>query len=159
MTAERARGASSMPTSTAKRQATRVMLMDNLAKRLREDADQIDVAISPELDDRIYASLQGIRQEADQSVGASRRPASFWWASSLTGVAAALVLVTIVNLQGSEPEIAVTEPPVQQFSIPQFNWKPKPAMLTETLEQELEDIQSDLKKAEQAVKEDFDEIM
>jgi len=148
-----------MLTSTAKWEATRVMLMDNLAKRLREDADLIEVAVSPELDERIYASLQGARQEASQSVATTRRPASFWWASSFTGVAAALVLVAIVNMQGSGPEIAVTEPPVQQFSIPRFNWKPKTAMLTESLEQELEDIQSDLKKAEQAVKEDFDEIM
>ena len=133
--------------------------MDNLAKRLREDADQIEVAVSPELDGRIYASLQGVRQEASQPVATANRPAAFWWASSLTGVAAAVAIVAIVNLQESEPEIAATEPPVQQFSIPRFNWKPKTAMLTETLEQELEDIQSDLKKAEQAVKEDFDAIM
>jgi hypothetical protein len=133
--------------------------MDNLAKRLHDDAEQIEVAVSPELDGRIAASLQGVQQEAGKSVAAGRRPASFWWASSITGVAAALAFVAIVNLTGSEPEIAVTEPPVQQFSIPQFNWKPKTAMLTQTLEQELEDIQSDLKKAEQAVKEDFDEIM
>jgi len=133
--------------------------MDNLAKRLREDADQIEVAVSPELDSRINASLQGVRQEASQPIATARRPAAFWWASSLTGVAAALAIVVIVNLQESEPEITVTEPAVQQFSIPRFNWKPKTAMLTETLEQELEDIQSDLKKAEQAVKDDLDEIM
>jgi len=132
--------------------------MDKLAKRLRGDADQIDVVISPELDDRIRASIEGVKQDSSAPT-ADRRPASFWWASSLTGVAATLAVIGIVNLTGPEPETATTEPPAPSFAMPQFDWKPQTAMLTETLEQELEDIQSDLKKAEQAVKEDFDEVL
>jgi hypothetical protein len=133
--------------------------MDKLAKRLRDDADQIEVLVSPELDDRLRASVQGIKQEARAEKAATSRPASFWWASSLTGVAATLAVISIVNLTGPEPEIAITEPPAQAFSMPKFDWKPQPAMLTEILEEELENIQSDLKKAEQAVKEDFDEVL
>lgn len=132
--------------------------MDKLAKRLREDADQIEVQISPQLENRIQASLQGVRQEGEPPA-TSRPSASFWWASSLTGVAATLAIVAFVNFAGPEPEIGVTEPPLQQFTIPRFDWKPKTAMLTETLDQELVDIQSDFKKAEQTVRDDIDEIM
>ena len=132
--------------------------MDKLAKRLREDADQIEVLISPELDNRIRASLQSISQEGG-STAKNRQSTSFWWASSLTGVAATLAIVAVVNLSEPEPEVGITEPPQQTFSIPQFDWKPKRAMLTETLDQELVDIQSDLKKAEQTVRDDLDEIM
>jgi hypothetical protein len=133
--------------------------MDKLAKRLRDDAGQIDVVISAELDARIRASLEGAKQEARVSASGVRRPAAFWWASSLTGVTAAIVVVVIVNLNRPEPGIAITEPPMQAFTVPQFEWKPKTAMLTETLEKELEDIQSDLKKAEQVVKEDIEDIL
>jgi len=132
--------------------------MDKLAKRLRDDADQIDVLISPQLENRIEASLRGISQDG-VAPAKSRQTASFWWASSLTGVAATLAVISIVNLTGPEPEIAITEPPAQAFSMPQFEWKSQPAILTETLEEELENIQSDLKKAEQAVKEDFEDVL
>ncbi|MGI9272638.1 MAG: hypothetical protein ACR2QT_12740 [Woeseiaceae bacterium] len=132
--------------------------MDKLANRLRRDADQIEVVVSPELDDRIRASIEGATQDR-AAVKPNQRPTSFWWASSLTGVAATLAVIGVINLSGPEPEIPTTEPPVPSFAMPQFDWKPKTAMLTETLEQELQDIQSDLKKAEQAVKEDFDEVL
>ena len=132
--------------------------MDKLAKRLREDADQIEVLISPQLENRIEASLRSVSQDG-AAPARSRQSASFWWASSLTGVAATLAIVAVVNLSGPEPEIAITEPPQQVFSVPQFDWKPKPAMLTQTLEQELVDLQSDLKKAEQTVRDDIDDIM
>jgi hypothetical protein len=132
--------------------------MDKLAKRLREDADQIEVLISPQLENRIEASLRSVSQDGAAPTK-SRQSASFWWASSLTGVAATLAIVAVVNLSGPEPEVGITEPPQQAFSVPQFDWKTKPAMLTQTLEQELVDLQSDLKKAEQTVRDDIDEIM
>jgi hypothetical protein len=132
--------------------------MDKLAKRLRDDADQIEVMISAELESRIDASLRSVSQDV-AAPAKSRQSASFWWASSLTGVAATLAIVAVVNLSESGPEVGITEPPQQAFSVPQFDWKLKPAMLTETLEQELVDIQSDLKKAEQTVRDDINEIM
>jgi hypothetical protein len=132
--------------------------MDKLAKRLREDADQIEVMISPQLENRIEASLHSASQDGAAPVK-SRQSASFWWASSLTGVAATFAIIAVVNLSKPEPEIGITEPPPQAFSVPQFDWKPKTAMLTQTLEQELVDIQSDLKKAEQTVRDDIDDIM
>jgi hypothetical protein len=132
--------------------------MDKLAKRLREDADQIEVRISPELENRIEASLRSVDQDG-AAHAKSRQSASFWWASSLTGVAATLVIIAVVNLSKPAPEVGITEPPQQAISVPQFDWKPKTAMLTQTLEQELVDLQSDFKKAEQTVRDDIDEIM
>jgi hypothetical protein len=134
--------------------------MDKLAKRLRDDAEQIEVRISPQLENRIDASLRSVSQDG-AAPAKSRQSASFWWASSLTGVAATLAIVAVVNLSKPEPEpaVGITEPPPQAFSVPQFDWKPKTAMLTQTLEQELVDLQSDLKKAEQTVRDDIDDIM
>jgi hypothetical protein len=132
--------------------------MDKLAQQLREDSDNIKVEISPELDARIRASLEGVRQEARRPPAGRTRTASFWWGSSLTGIAAAVAVISVINLSDFRTEPAVTQPPPQQFAMPKFAWKPKAAILTETLEQELDDIQSDLKKAEQVIKKDLDEI-
>ena len=57
--------------------------------------------ITPELDDRIRASLHSATQET-ADVPDKRQPASFWWASSLTGVAATLVIVAIINVDRIE---------------------------------------------------------
>lgn len=131
--------------------------MDKLAKQLRDDAKSIEARISPQLDERIRASLESTSQERTpaRSPGHSAR---FWWTSSLTGIAAALLIVAIVNLTLDEPEPAITEPPATPQLAVQFDWNLQPAMLTQTLEQELADIQSDLKKAEQIVREDIEQI-
>ena len=131
--------------------------MDKLAKQLREDADQVEILISAELDDRIRASLHSASQERVPAT--DRRPASFWWASSLTGVAATLAVVAIVNLNGPAPETGITEPAPTQFAVSNFDWNLQPAVLTETLEQELVDFQANLKKAEQAVRSDLADIL
>lgn len=132
--------------------------MDKLAKQLRKDANSIEVEVSPQLDARIRASLAGVRQESSRPPGEKTRTASYWWASSLTGIAATVAIISVINLNKVDPEPAITEPAPQQFTTPQFTWKPKPAVLTETLEQELDAIQSDLKKAEQVIRDDFDKI-
>lgn len=127
--------------------------MDKLAKRLRQDADNIEVAVSDELDHRIAASLRSVTPEAESvRVPASRRPAMFWWASSLTGIATAAAVIVIVNTQ--QP----AEPPTPAnivAAVPVIDWKTETAMLTGQLQQELEDLQSDIKKAEQKVREDI----
>jgi hypothetical protein len=132
--------------------------MDKLAKELRDDAQRIEAQITPQLDQRIRASLEAAAQERAPAPRGSQS-ASFWWASSLTGIAATLLVIVIVNLSLEEPEPAVTEPPVTPQLAVQFDWNLKPAMLTETLEQELVDIQSDLKKAERIVRDDIEEVV
>ena len=131
--------------------------MDKLAKELREDAQRIEAKVSPQLEERIRASLASAAQERAPAAPASHA-ASFWWASSLTGIAATLLVIVVVNLSLDEPEPAITEPAATPQVAAQFDWNLKPAMLTETLEQELVDIQSDLKKAERVVREDIEQI-
>ncbi len=129
--------------------------MDKLDKRLRDDAASIDAEISAELDHRIQASLQGVLPERTRPAARPARPYSFWWASSLTGIAAAIAVITIINLERPGPE-PVANNPVQPLMLPTINLKVEAAMLTSPLQQELEDLQSDLKKAEQAVRETVD---
>lgn len=132
--------------------------MDKLAEQLRRDAEQIDAQVSPQLEDRIRASLESASQ--DQPDARPARPsATFWWASSLTGIAAAVLVITLVNLSSTEPESSVTQPPPADYVASQFgDWNLQPAVLTQTLEQELDDIQADLRKAEQALREDIEQI-
>jgi anti-sigma-K factor RskA len=135
-----------------------VKIMDKLAKRLREDAERIDATISPELDARIDASLRAVTpaRPADE-----RRPArswTFWLASSLTGAAAAIVLLVGLNM-GDAP---VETPPVVANStipniveVPVFDLHAETAVLTSPLSEELEALQSDLRKAEEKLREDI----
>ena len=129
--------------------------MDKLGERLRDDAASIDAEISAELDHRIQASLQGVAPERARPSSQPARPYSFWWASSLTGIAAAIAVIAIINLERPGPE-PVANNPVQQLVMPGIDLKAETAMLTSPLEQELKALQSDLKKAEQAVREDID---
>jgi hypothetical protein len=130
--------------------------MDNLAKKLRDDARKIECAISEELDDRIRASLQNVTPEP--LAKSKPKSFSFWFASSLTGVAAAIGLIAIVNLQTPEPAATQPTPTPTAFALPVIELKAKTAVLTAPLEQEIENLQSDIKKAEEAVNQDIDRL-
>ena len=128
--------------------------MDKLAKRLREDAEQINVTVSDELDRRIDASLRAVTpprgSDRQQPVA---RPPLVWWASSITGFVAALAVIGIVNWQsGQQPETAPV--PLAELQ-PPIELNLEAAMLTAPLEEELENLQSDLKKAEEKVRRDI----
>ncbi len=143
----------------------RVKLMDKLAKQLRADAERIDVAVSDELEQRILASLRGVSPRAEHGSDASarlqQRPAWFWWTSSLTGIAAAALVIVIINSQsqqaGTELPAGTTtiSPVIQMVGVPVIDWKTESAMLTSPLREELENFQSDIKKAEEKVKQDI----
>ncbi|RZV31256.1 MAG: hypothetical protein EX272_16085 [Chromatiales bacterium] len=128
--------------------------MDKLAKQLREDAQRIDVTISDELDRRIDASLRAATPETEtQRPVPVARPPLFWWASTITGIAAAIAVIALVNLQ--EPE-QPTAPPVDLMAtVPSIELKAETAMLTAPLQEELDRLQSDLKKAEEQVRRDI----
>jgi len=132
--------------------------MDKLAKQLKDDAAQINVQISDELDRRITASLEGILPEVPDTPRVRHRPAAFWWASSATGAAAALVLIAVINSQSQvvdAPAVSPPPSPVSVATIPRIDWKAESAMLTRPLQRELEDLQADLKKAEEKVKKEI----
>jgi hypothetical protein len=127
--------------------------MDELARQLREDADRIECRVSDELDRRLRASLEGVEPER-QPKPRAWRPAVFWWASSLTGMALAAAIVIVVNLPGSRPQPAPEKPLV----LPDIEWRVKTAELTTPLEQEMDDLESDLKKTQDVVKQDIDRL-
>lgn len=130
--------------------------MDKLANQLKLDAEQIDVRISDELEQRIEASLQGIAPQRRMRPDAMTRPAGFWWASSLTGVAVTLLIVAFFNFQSGhqqQPDVlTTTSPMVAMPSVPRIDWRTESAMLTSPLRQELDNLQSDIQKAEQRVR-------
>jgi len=132
--------------------------MDKLAKRLRDDADQISCTVSDELDSRIEASLQGIQMQAAQKRVPEARPASFWWTSSLTGVAVAAAIIVAVNMQTPVPEKGTTEPDQAALVAPAVEWNARSAVFTGPLQQEIDDLQSDLEKAQEAVKQDIERL-
>jgi hypothetical protein len=135
--------------------------MDKLADRLRKDADNIEVAVSDELDHRIAASLRSVTPlQESESIVTSRRSASFWWASSLTGIVTAVAVIIFINSGTSQvPATATpattTTPASIAAAVPAIDWKAETAMLTGPLQQELYALQSDIKKAERKVKDDI----
>jgi len=127
--------------------------MDKLANRLREDADKIEVTVSEELDRRITASLQGVTPEG-VAARERARPVGFWWASSLTGIAAAAAVIALMNMQqaGDPPTATPTD---IVAAVPVIDWQAEAAALTGPLQEELENLQADIKKAEEKVKKDI----
>ncbi len=128
--------------------------MDKLAERLREDAARIEVDISDELDRRIEASLHAATPPVSTSAPPLTRPPLFWWASTITGVAAAIAVIAIVNWRVAEQPDPVA-PVDLMASTPSIELKAETAMLTAPLQQELDNLQSDLKKAEEKVRRDI----
>ena len=139
--------------------------MDNLAHQLRKDATDIHVDVSPELDYRIRASLEGITPEPPKKAR-PERSAAFWWASSLTGLAAAMIVITVMNLNaptaGPQPvaEAPTVTEEAQEFELlPRLPLKAESAMIESPLEQEFKDIQSDIEKAKKELEDKVDLIL
>ena len=128
--------------------------MDKLARQLHEDAQRIDVSVSDELDRRIEASLRAVTPEVEDSRPLPvARPPLFGWASSITGIAAAIAVIAIANWQDSD---GPATPPLNVVAaVPAIDLNAETAMLTAPLREELDRLQSDLKKAEEKVKRDI----
>jgi hypothetical protein len=126
--------------------------MDKLAKQLRTDAERIEVTVSDELDRRIVASLRAV-EPVEQTRGTAKTPL-FWWASTLTGVAAAVAVIVIANWQVPDEPVSAT-PANFVAAVPTIDLQAESAMLTRPLQAELDNLQSDLKKAEEKVKRDI----
>ena len=136
-----------------------VKLMDKLERRLKEDAALIKAELAPELQERIRASLEST-QPAKQTLRTTKTPGtSLWWASSLTGLAAAALLIVVINWNGGvEPVVEVSDavPPGITWSIQSgFPLNVETAEWTAPLEEELKNLQSDLEKARESVERDL----
>jgi len=127
--------------------------MDEVARILREDAANIDASVSPELERRVRASLENVSPMPQQRPRPRRPSLTLWWASSLTGIAVAAIVIVAIRPDSATvdtpPQVAAIEPLV----VPDL--KTETAMLTAPLERELENLEADLRKAEQAVRRDF----
>jgi hypothetical protein len=133
----------------------------DLEQRLREDAGTIDAEVSPQLQQRIAASIHSTKQLRSVS-SPQRHKSSYWWASSLTGVTAALLIILLINQDreaGRQPDessdmVTTTTPEVMEMYRP-FPLSARTADLTEPLEEELQHLQSDLEKARESVVRDL----
>ena len=83
-------------------------------------------------------------------------------ASSLTGIAATILVIVVANLKGPEAPVTVASKPATNLTTPVVTeqafvplLKTESAVLTAPLREELENLESDLKKAERAVREEM----
>ncbi len=136
--------------------------MDEFENRLKRDAEDIRVAVSPELQSRIDASLRVTEQI--RPVPETRTSGiNLWWASSLTGLAAAIIVIVLINWNHPTTELAPSET-VASETVPDYDneipslYRPqiKTAEFTNPLEEELARLQADFERARQNVKEDID---
>ncbi len=138
----------------------------DLEQRLRADAMDIRVNASPELRARIDASIRSVAQT--RSVPATREAGepggSSWWASGLTGLAAALLIILLINAnrEDGQPLVPDTEDGIASTVTPEVSerlgtlpLKVRTADLTSPLEEELVHLQADLEKARQSVERDL----
>lgn len=122
--------------------------MDKLANALREDAEKIEVSVSADLDKRLHASIE---HSPPRRPKPKRTTARVGWASALTGVTAAVAVLLVINWNRPEAPATVV-PPLASVAgaLPRLN--AETAVLTAPLTKELENLEADLKKAEEAVK-------
>ena len=123
--------------------------MDNLTRRLREDASQIRADVSPELDARIRASLEAVEPVRQETPKPATRTVPMWWWSSLVGATGALAVIVLLNMN-SQPQVPV--PVENDIPVVGPSLNIQRAVLTGPLEEELENLESDLRKAEEALR-------
>ena len=136
--------------------------MDEFEQRLKRDAEDIRGGISPELRSRIDASLRATEQI--RPVPESRASGmNLWWASSLTGLAAAIIVIVLINWNqpatGPLPTATLANETVPSY-VNEFQglYRPslKTAEFTKPLEEELVRLQADIERARASVKKDID---
>lgn len=137
--------------------------MDEFEHRLKLDAQAIRAGISPELRSRIDASLRATEQI--RPVPESPAPGmNLWWASSLSGLAAAIIVIVLINwnrpsaLPVPLEQVADRTVPVavDEFQGLYPPWLIKTADFASPLEEELARLQADIERARENVKEDID---
>ena len=127
--------------------------MDEFAKRLKEDAAKIDAEVSAELQARIEASIHATDRKIIRPAVPARR-ASFWWASSLTGLAAAAIVFALLDRLDMNEAVDPKEAPVMA-TVPKyvrqlnsdFSLRVENAYFAEPLEDELQKLKADIEKA------------
>jgi hypothetical protein len=137
-----------------------VKRMDELERQLKEDAGLIRADLSPQLQARIRASVESTSPADEVARGALMPPGTnLWWVSSLTGVAAAALIIVLVNWKtatGPVEEQPLPSTPRAVLSIHEgFPLNVETADWAQPLEEELRNLQSDLEKARDNVERDL----
>lgn len=137
--------------------------MDEFENRLKRDADAVHAPVSPELRERIDASIRATNRI--QPVADDRAPGhNLWWASSLTGLAAAVVVIVLINWNQPTTELAPLEPvanrtvpaafeEIQGLNPPRLI---KTAEFATPLEEEMARLQADIERAQATVRKDIE---
>lgn len=125
--------------------------MDKLARALRDDAECIEIHVPTDLDERLRASIENAPSPATGRKPARNPATRIGWASALTGVAVVAGIILVVNIERTEAPTSVI-PPLESVTgaLPRLN--AETAVLTAPLTEELENLEADLRKAEQAVR-------
>ncbi len=139
--------------------------MDEFEKRLKRDAQGIDADISPQLAARIEASLRSV-ERIESLRQKDSATSNLWWASSLTGLAAAAAVIALLNWNRPDPEPVLPEqtafqvvPDVREYLQQmqgRFPLRTETADFTHGLEDELTRLQADFEKARENVNRDID---
>ncbi len=137
--------------------------MDKFEQRLKRDADNIRAEITPDLRERVDASIRGT-QRIKPVPDATSPGINLWWTSSLTGLAAAVIVIVLINWNRPVAEPVPVEPvahrtvpraidELQGFSPPRLI---KTAEFTTPLEEELARLQADIERARATVRKDIE---
>lgn len=139
--------------------------MDEFEKRLKQDAQDISADIPVQLTSRIEASL--LAAERIEPARQKRSDSNnLWWASSLTGLAAAAAVIVLLNWNRPEPQPVLPEqtafqvvPDAQEYLRQiqgRLPLRAETADFTHGLEDELQKLQADFEKARENVNRDID---
>lgn len=128
--------------------------MDELEERLRRDAGRIEASVPPELSGRIRAGV-GVAPPARRRAR-DVLPLRLWVTASVSGAAAALLVLLLWPRPEPPPAPLAHTAPLPESIAREFPLTVKTAELTAPLEEELENLQSDVAKARERVREDLD---
>jgi hypothetical protein len=135
----------------------------DLEQRLRADAKLINAEVSPQLRSRIGASIRAAGQVRSLPAEREARLPN-WWVSGLTGLAAAALIIFLVNTnrENAAPvapdagdAVATTVTPEAGERLGSFPLNVRTADLTSPLEEELIHLQEDLEKVRESVERDL----
>jgi hypothetical protein len=141
--------------------------MDELKTRLIEDAGEIEAVVSPELQQRIDASLHAARETRSVAGGRPAKRNSLWLISSLTGLTAAALIILVISWNQPPETVPQVQVAGQQLEVTDnalldgwnitggLSLNIESADLTRSLEDELVNLQSDLEKARENVEQDI----
>jgi hypothetical protein len=141
--------------------------MDELKARLIEDAGEVEALVSPELQQRIDASLHAARETRSVAGGRPAKRNSLWLISSLTGLTAAALVILVISWNQSPETVPQVQVAGQQLEVTDnalldgwnitggLSLNIESADLTRSLEDELVNLQSDLEKAREDVEQDI----